>query len=54
MILNLILITVVAGATGVYPLLISRVYDAFAARDERALLLAPVLVARELRNRQKV
>lgn len=38
------LIALVAGATGLYPVLITKAYDAFTARDERAILLAPLFV----------
>src|SRR3954451_11109016 len=34
----------VAGATGLYPILIKAAFDAFSARDERAILLAPLFV----------
>src|SRR5918998_1741916 len=38
------LVVLVAGATGLYPILIARAYDAFAARDAGALVYAPALV----------
>src|SRR5918993_5816416 len=44
MALVLVLVALVAGATGLYPILIARAYDAFAARDAGALAYAPVLV----------
>ena len=42
--LSLVLVVVVAATTGIYPLLISKAFDAFTAKDERALLLAPLIV----------
>ena len=42
--LLLALVALVAGATGLYPILIARAYDAFAARDAGALVYAPALV----------
>jgi subfamily B ATP-binding cassette protein MsbA len=42
--LVLALVALVAGATGLYPILIARAYDAFAARDAGALVYAPALV----------
>jgi subfamily B ATP-binding cassette protein MsbA len=42
--LVLALVAVAAGATGLYPVLIARAYDAFAARDAGALVYAPALV----------
>jgi subfamily B ATP-binding cassette protein MsbA len=44
MALVLVLVALVAGATGLYPILIARAYDAFAAKDAGALVYAPVLV----------
>src|SRR5918911_1622663 len=38
------LVALVAGATGLYPILIKAAFDAFSARDERAILLAPLFV----------
>jgi subfamily B ATP-binding cassette protein MsbA len=38
------LVVLVAGATGLYPVLIKAAFDAFSARDERAILLAPLFV----------
>jgi len=38
------LVTLVAGATGLYPVLIKAAFDAFTARDETAILLAPLFV----------
>src|SRR3982750_2504767 len=40
----LALAPLVAGATGLYPILIKAAFDAFSARDERAILLAPLFV----------
>jgi subfamily B ATP-binding cassette protein MsbA len=40
----LVLVGFVAGATGLYPVLIKAAFDAFAARDETAILYAPVFV----------
>ncbi len=37
-------IAVVAAATGLYPVLIKRAYEAFEAKDRQAILLAPVFV----------
>lgn len=42
--LVLLLIGVVAGSTGLYPVLIGKAYDAFAARDADAIFLAPFFV----------
>src|SRR5262245_8841359 len=42
--LVLVFIAVVAATTGLYPILINMAYVAFTARDERAILLAPVVV----------
>ena len=42
--LVLVLIAIIAGTTGLYPILISRAYDAFAARDAGALVYAPLFV----------
>ncbi|HEX8166117.1 MAG TPA: ABC transporter ATP-binding protein [Beijerinckiaceae bacterium] len=38
------LVALVAGATGLYPILIKAAFDAFSTRDERAILFAPLLV----------
>jgi len=38
------LVALVAGATGLYPVLIKAAFDAFSARDEHAILLAPLFV----------
>jgi subfamily B ATP-binding cassette protein MsbA len=38
------LVVLVAGATGLYPVLIKAAFDAFAARDETAILVAPLFV----------
>lgn len=38
------LVALVAGATGLYPVLIKKAFDAFTARDERAIMLAPLFV----------
>lgn len=40
----LTLVVLVAAATGLYPILIKAAFDAFSARDERAILLAPLFV----------
>jgi subfamily B ATP-binding cassette protein MsbA len=40
----LVLVTLVAGATGLYPVLIKAAFDAFTARDETAIMLAPLFV----------
>jgi subfamily B ATP-binding cassette protein MsbA len=42
--LVLLLVALVAGATGLYPVLIKAAFDAFTAKDERAILLAPLFV----------
>jgi ATP-binding cassette, subfamily B, bacterial MsbA len=42
--LVLAVIAVVAGATGLYPVLIKLAFEAFTARDARAIMLAPVFV----------
>src|SRR5918997_696677 len=42
--LVLVVITVVAGATGLYPVLIKLAFEAFTTRDERAIMLAPLFV----------
>src|SRR5919107_2189831 len=42
--LVLVLVALVAGATGLYPVLIKAAFDAFTAKDEAAILLAPVFV----------
>jgi subfamily B ATP-binding cassette protein MsbA len=44
LVLVLICIALVAGATGLYPILINKAYDAFTARDENAILYAPLFV----------
>lgn len=38
------LVVLVAATTGLYPILIKAAFDAFSARDERAILLAPLFV----------
>jgi subfamily B ATP-binding cassette protein MsbA len=38
------LIALVAGATGLYPVMITKAYDAFTAKDRAAILLAPIFV----------
>src|SRR5215217_372439 len=40
----LVLVALVAGATGLYPVLIKAAFDAFTAKDEAAILLAPIFV----------
>jgi subfamily B ATP-binding cassette protein MsbA len=40
----LVLVALVAGTTGLYPVLIKAAFDAFAAKDETAILVAPVFV----------
>src|ERR687893_987187 len=40
----LALVALVAGATGLYPVLIKAAFDAFDAKDQRAILLAPLFV----------
>ena len=42
--LVLFFITLVAGATGLYPVLIKQAYEAFEARDRTAILYAPLFV----------
>ncbi len=42
--LVLVLVALVAGATGTYPVLIKAAFDAFSNRDETAILLAPLFV----------
>ncbi len=42
--LVLLLVILVAGATGLYPVLIKAAFDAFTAKDETAILLAPLFV----------
>jgi subfamily B ATP-binding cassette protein MsbA len=42
--LVLVLVALVAGATGLYPVLIKAAFDAFTAKDEQAILLAPIFV----------
>ena len=42
--LVLLLVVLVAGATGLYPVLIKAAFDAFAAKDTTAILLAPLFV----------
>src|SRR5215207_7364548 len=39
------LVVLVAGTTGLYPVLIKAAFDAFSAKDERAIMLAPLFVA---------
>ena len=38
------LVALVAGATGLYPVLIKAAFDAFTAKDRQAILLAPLFV----------
>src|SRR3954468_16613513 len=38
------LVVLVAGTTGLYPVLIKAAFDAFSAKDERAIMLAPLFV----------
>jgi subfamily B ATP-binding cassette protein MsbA len=40
----LLLIAIVAGATGLYPILIKAAFEAFTNKDERAIMLAPVFI----------
>src|SRR4051812_13190715 len=40
----LVLVALVAGSTGLYPVLIKAAFDAFTAKDEQAILLAPIFV----------
>ncbi len=40
----LVVIALVAGATGLYPVLIKLAFEAFTTRDERAIMLAPLFV----------
>jgi subfamily B ATP-binding cassette protein MsbA len=42
--LVVVVIAVVAGATGLYPVLIKLAFEAFAAKDARAIMLAPLFV----------
>ncbi|MBZ6075637.1 ABC transporter ATP-binding protein [Microvirga puerhi] len=42
--LVLILVALVSGATGLYPVLIKAAFDAFTAKDQTAILLAPLFV----------
>jgi ATP-binding cassette, subfamily B, bacterial MsbA len=42
--LVLVLVGLVSGATGLYPVLIKAAFDAFAAKDATAILLAPLFV----------
>jgi subfamily B ATP-binding cassette protein MsbA len=42
--LVILIIAFVAGATGLYPVLIKLAFEAFTARDERAIMLAPLFV----------
>jgi subfamily B ATP-binding cassette protein MsbA len=42
--LVLVLVALVAGATGLYPVLIKAAFDAFTAKDQHAILLAPLFV----------
>jgi subfamily B ATP-binding cassette protein MsbA len=44
LLLILALVVVVAGATGLYPVLVKLAFEAFTSRDARAILMAPVLV----------
>ncbi len=44
LIVVLVLVAFVSGATGLYPVLIKAAFDAFTAKDETAILLAPVFV----------
>src|SRR5215217_4311917 len=42
--LVLLLVTLVSGATGLYPVLIKAAFDAFDAKDAQAIMLAPLFV----------
>src|SRR4051795_533803 len=42
--LVLLFVALASAATGLYPLLIREAYDAFTARDPRAIMLGPLLV----------
>src|SRR5215203_2922083 len=42
--LVLMLVALVSGATGLYPILIKAAFDAFDAKDARAIMLAPLFV----------
>src|SRR5688572_3972295 len=42
--LVLVMIVVVAGATGLYPVLIKLAFEAFAAKDEQTIMLGPIAV----------
>jgi subfamily B ATP-binding cassette protein MsbA len=42
--LVLVLVIIVAGATGLYPVLIKLAFDAFSTRNEQAILYAPLFV----------
>jgi subfamily B ATP-binding cassette protein MsbA len=44
LLLVLACIALVAGATGLYPILINHAYDAFTAKDTQAILYAPIFV----------
>jgi ATP-binding cassette, subfamily B, bacterial MsbA len=44
LLLILVVTAVIAGATGLYPVLIKIAFEAFAARDERLIMVAPVFV----------
>jgi subfamily B ATP-binding cassette protein MsbA len=44
LLLILVLVALVAAATGLYPTLIKMAFDAFTTRDERVIYLGPVLV----------
>ena len=42
--LILVVIAIIAGATGLYPVLIKLAFEAFTAKDARAIMIGPVLV----------
>ncbi|HEX2113536.1 MAG TPA: ABC transporter transmembrane domain-containing protein, partial [Alphaproteobacteria bacterium] len=44
LVLMLAVIAFVAGTTGLYPVLIKLAFEAFTAKDERAIMLAPIFV----------
>lgn len=44
LVLLLIVISIVAGTTGLYPVLIKLAFEAFAAKDARAIMFGPILV----------
>ena len=44
LLLILVVTAVIAGATGLYPVLIKIAFEAFAARDERLIMVAPIFV----------